>query len=94
MTVTNGTNIEYISSSGINLRITEWDNNSQPTSASNLVDFGSGHPGNNVVASDRVSSFTFYPVDSSLQRISNGQVFQYIINFYNGQSVSGSLIAQ
>jgi hypothetical protein len=41
-----------------------------------------------------VTLFTYYPESASQQQITTGQTFNYIINFANGQSVSGSLIAQ
>jgi hypothetical protein len=45
-----------------------------------------------------VTSFTFYPSSvgavQASQSITTGQTFNYVINFANGQSVSGSLIAQ
>jgi len=93
-TITSGIDIVYEPGSGINLTITQWDNNSRPSSASNLIDFNSGHPGNSILASGKVSSFTFYPEYSTPLTISKDQVFNYVISFQNGQSVSGSLIAQ
>jgi len=44
-----------------------------------------------------VTSFTFFPSSIGAQvsqPITTGQTFNYVINFANGQSVSGSLIAQ
>jgi flagellin-like protein len=60
-----------------------------------------GGPGN-AMYPGQVTSFTFYPVSGSSssgvgtiqQSITTGQTFNYVINFANGQSVSGSLIAQ
>ncbi len=50
--------------------------------------------GNNALAGGQVSSFTFYPYGNALNTITTGQTFNYVISFANGQSVSGSLIAQ
>jgi len=50
---------------------------------------------NNQMAPGKVTSFTFYPSNPpATQAITTGQTFNYVINFANGQSVSGSLIAQ
>lgn len=49
--------------------------------------------GNNALPASETTSFTFYPYGTS-QSITTGQVFNYVIDFANGQSVSGSLIAQ
>jgi len=46
------------------------------------------------MAPGAVTSFTFYPWAAAAQSILTGQTFNYVINFANGQSVSGSLIAQ
>jgi flagellin-like protein len=49
--------------------------------------------GNNALSAGQVSSYTFYPYGTS-QTITTGQTFNYVISFANGQSVSGSVIAQ
>ena len=50
---------------------------------------------NNVLSGGQVSSYTFYPYGNAVaQTITTGQTFNYVISFANGQSVSGSLIAQ
>jgi flagellin-like protein len=48
---------------------------------------------NNVLSAGQVSSYTFYPYGTA-QSIVTGQTFNYVISFQNGQSVSGSVIAQ
>jgi len=48
----------------------------------------------NAMGPGAVTSFTFYPWSAASQPILTGQTFNYVINFANGQSVSGSLIAQ
>lgn len=48
---------------------------------------------NNQMNGGIVTTFTVYPYGTS-QNIVTGQVYNYVINFANGQSVSGSLIAQ
>jgi flagellin-like protein len=50
--------------------------------------------GNNNLAGGQVTSYTFYPYGSGTNTITTGQTFNYVISFANGQSVSGSLIAQ
>jgi flagellin-like protein len=49
--------------------------------------------GNNALAAGQVTSYTFYPYGTA-QSITTGQTFNYVISFQNGQSVSGSVIAQ
>jgi flagellin-like protein len=50
---------------------------------------------NNALAAGQVSSYTFYPYgNAAVQAITTGQTFNYVISFGNGQSVSGSVIAQ
>ena len=48
---------------------------------------------NNALPASQVTSFTFYPYGTA-QSLTTGQVYNYVIDFANGQSVSGSLIAQ
>ncbi len=50
--------------------------------------------GNNALAGGQVTSYTFYPYGTAANTITTGQTFNYVISFANGQSVSGSLIAQ
>ena len=73
--------------------ISNWDNNTRPSSASNLIDFNSTQSGNDVAAGGNVS-FIYYPESAIQEQIMIGQTFNYVITFGNGQSVSGSLIAQ
>jgi hypothetical protein len=47
----------------------------------------------NKLAGNQTTTFTFYPYGTA-QSITTGQTFNYVIEFSNGQSVSGSLIAQ
>ena len=52
---------------------------------------------NNQMLPGQVTSFTFFPSSvgvQTTQSITTGQTFNYVINFANGQSVSGALIAQ
>ena len=74
--------------------ISSWDNSSLASTGTNLIVFTSSHPGNNAMPAGQVTSFTYYPDSVTPQAITTGQVFNYVINFANGQSVSGSLIAQ
>ncbi|MHB2036550.1 MAG: archaellin/type IV pilin N-terminal domain-containing protein [Nitrososphaerales archaeon] len=74
--------------------INAWDNSTDFSSSTNLVVFTASHTGNNAMGPGAVTSFTYYPENAAQQSITTGQVFNYVINFANGQSVSGSLIAQ
>jgi flagellin-like protein len=81
--------------------ITAWDNSTAASSGSNLVSatFAAGHTSPpctdcGIMLAGTVSSFTFYPENAAQQQLTTGQVFNYVVNFANGQSVSGSLIAQ
>ncbi len=46
------------------------------------------------MAPGQVSTYTFYGLGTTAVPILTGQTFNYVINYQNGQSVSGSLIAQ
>jgi flagellin-like protein len=48
----------------------------------------------NALSPGQVTAYTFYPSTAASEPITTGQTFNYVINFANGQSVSGSLIAQ
>jgi flagellin-like protein len=50
--------------------------------------------GNNYLSGGQVSPYTLYPYGNNLNTITTGQTFNYVISFANGQSVSGSLVAQ
>ncbi len=83
-----------LTGSGIST-ITGWDTGSLSSAAAN-VNFNQGYTsGNpNAMGPGAVTSFTFFPWSAASQSITTGQTFNYVINFANGQSVSGSLIAQ
>jgi flagellin-like protein len=74
--------------------ITGWDTGSAAGAAPTLLftPYTANSP--NAMAPGAVTSFTFYPWNAASQSILTGQTFNYVINFANGQSVSGSLIAQ
>jgi FlaG/FlaF family flagellin (archaellin) len=82
-----------LTGSGLDGTISQWD--FQPNSGTNSVNFGSSYiaGGRNAISPGSVSSFTYYPITGSSQLILTGQTFNYIINFANGQSVSGSSVA-
>src|SRR5579872_4137611 len=85
------TNITSIALSGASLSstITEWA--VTPTQQSGNSFRVSG---NNKIPGGQSAYFTYYPVGSSSVTIPMGQTFQYEIDFSNGQSISGSLLAQ
>jgi hypothetical protein len=101
-TVTDGTVVVYstISERGNNnLTTTLWDNDSHPSSSHNLINFNSKSSSSevNAIPSGTVTTFTYYPAvtaSSSSEKILSGQVYNYVITFANGQSVSGSLAAE
>jgi len=90
------TYVTSLSMSGAGIAtVTSWDNSSAASASTNLIVFTASHPGNNAMPAGTVTSFTYYPENAApSQEITTGQVFNYVINFANGQSVSGSLIAQ
>ncbi len=74
--------------------MTTWEN-----STAVAVPFTSTSAGDsNYMAGGQVTSYTLYPTmaagTGATQSVTTGQVFNYVISFANGQSVSGSLIAQ
>ena len=83
-----------LTGSGI-LSITLWETTSSPYGIV-FTATGSGNP--NSMTGGQVTSYTFYPYlakgPGATEPITTGQVFNYVISFANGQSVSGSLIAQ
>ncbi len=88
------TYITSLTLSGNGVNITSWDNTTQPSSMGNLIPFVSGYSGD-VLFSGKVTSFIYYPERiGSSEEIVDAQTYNYVINLQNGQSVSGSLIAQ
>jgi len=83
-----------LTGTGLGNPITLW---STTSTTDNSVNFAAAYVTNgaNAMLPGQVSSFTYYPMSTtSAQPITTGQTFNYVINFANGQSVSGSLIAQ
>lgn len=78
------------------LKITNWDNSTFDSSASNFINFSSTSLTSNNFLPHETRSFTYYPVIlvGPRELISNGQVYTYVISFNNGQSVSGYLTAK
>jgi flagellin-like protein len=76
-----------LTGSGIS-SVSAWDLSG---SASNIA-FASTNNVANSMPGGAVTAFSYYAVGT--QTITTGQVYNYVINFLNGQSVSGSLIAQ
>jgi hypothetical protein len=88
------TYISGLTLSGTNITlITQWDNNTGSSGAGNPIDFSSSNSANSLVHSASPISFTYYPESTTQQQISSGRVYNYVVNFADGQSVSGSLIA-
>jgi flagellin-like protein len=77
--------------------VTVWDNSTFAGTCSgacaSVFSGTSGGVANNLLAGGKVSSYTWY-LGGQNQAVTTGQTFNYVINFANGQSVSGSLIAQ
>ena len=96
-----------LTGTGLPAPLTVWDNSSLAQSSSNQISFASaiyqGAPtvlcpvakwNNNAMCAGQVTSFTYYPFYALAPSVTTGQTFNYVINFANGQSVSGALIAQ
>jgi len=82
-----------LTGTGLPTPVTSWSTTSSNMSSVNFANTGAGQP--NSMVPGAVTTFTFYPITfSGQQSITTGQTFNYVINFANGQSVSGSLIAQ
>jgi len=82
-----------LTGTGLPTPITSWSTTSGTASSVNFANTGAGSA--NSMNPGAVTTFTFYPITTgSSQSITTGQTFNYVINFANGQSVSGSLIAQ
>ena len=77
-----------LTGAGLTTPITTWNIAAAVHSSSYLVNNA------NSMTAGAVTAFTFYPVQSPSVPITTGQTFNYVMNFQNGQSVSGSLIAQ
>ena len=71
------------------LLITSWQN----SSSSSTIDFQI-YSANNKLASEKVSFFDFYARTTSPVTLTDGYVYSYAVYFTNGDSISGSLIAQ
>ena len=74
--------------------ITQW---SSTEDGKNLINFNApyfkGYA--NALNASSVNTFLFYPfTQHSVENITEGETFNYVINFANGQSFSGSLISQ
>jgi flagellin-like protein len=82
-----------LTGSGIST-LTGWDTGNLQSVAPSLqyTPYTANSP--NAMGPGTVTSFTFYPWAASSQAVLTGQTFNYVITFANGQSVSGSLIAQ
>ncbi len=85
-----------LTGTGLASPITSWSSTSNYVAA-NLVAFVNSYNSlsPNALSPGQVTSYTFYPnTGANSASITTGQTFNYVINFVNGQSVSGSLIAQ
>ena len=83
-----------MSLSGNSINTTIWDDH--PNASAAHVDFERKYTkgADNGLGADQLTSFTFYPWSNSAEVIETGQTYNYVIDFANGQSVSGSLIAE
>jgi len=102
MTFTNPgptTTITFINMTGTDIsNVTVWYqqlNSTNPSSFSQ-VDFRAKYVkgGENALAANSFLSCEFYPWTNSPETIGSGKTYNYIIGFANGESVSGSLVAQ
>jgi flagellin-like protein len=81
-----------LTGSGIS-SVSTWNIWNATSSVFKAVGFGTGGKYNQMPAGT-VTPFTFYVVGTANQAITTGQIYNYVLNFQNGQSVSGSLYAQ
>ena len=74
--------------------VTLWDE--YPNADSSHTDLGAKYVdgGANSMSANQDTPFTFYPWTNSSDSIVKGETYNYVISFANGQSVSGSPIAQ
>jgi flagellin-like protein len=72
--------------------VTTWNNQTGSGATSVFTGYHNGIA-NNALLGGQVNSYTWYLAGAN-QPITTGQVYNYVINLANGQSVSGSLIAQ
>ncbi len=82
-----------LTGTGLSSAITGWCASATANCPTPVV-FGSTANNENNLTAGAVTTFTFYPKTVTSFSITTGQTFNYVINFANGQSVSGSLIAQ
>ncbi|MDH2902271.1 MAG: hypothetical protein PXY39_15010 [archaeon] len=86
-----------VTSSSLTSEISAWcppsSTGGAPTATCTEIDFSVAGTGNTVKAG-QVTPLTFYPISGVSLPITSGQTFNYVINFANGQSVSGSLLAE
>lgn len=78
-----------LSSPALDVPITSWSVTDAPQSGNSFF-----VNGQNELAGGSTNSFTIYPVQSPPMDISVGGTFDYLIEFSNGQSISGAIIAQ
>lgn len=85
---TNVTELE-LSENALPSSIKSWSTTSDPQPSNSLM-----VDSHNLVAAGTVTVLTLYPVSSPPVTITNGESYYYVIDFSNGQSVSGFLVAQ
>ncbi len=72
------------------MEIATWQSSGNSTHA---IDFTTDSPANDV-PSGKMTPFYYYPRTASPMNVTVGEVYNIIINFANGQSVSGFVVAQ
>jgi hypothetical protein len=80
---------------GLSIPITQWSTTPDNRSAINFnAPYSSG--GSNSLNGSSINTFVLYALaePSLKENITDGGIYDYVINFGNGQSISGSLIAQ
>lgn len=90
------TTITSITLTGSNFSpVTIWDEYPNSTSSTH-INFGASYlkGGENALPASEVTAFSFCPWTNQSETLVMEGVFNYIINFANGQSVSGSSIAE
>lgn len=89
------TTISSLSLTGTGIdAITQWLADSNGTTSQVIFSNSYQTGGINAVRQGAVSKFTFYPLSNSSQIILTGETLDFVVNFANGESVSGALIGQ
>lgn len=71
--------------------ITNWQVGGNSTTA---INFAQHSGGNDLPGGETITSFSYYPMTTNPSNITAGQLWQFDVNFTNGQSIWGFAIAE